>query len=201
MSEYDLWDQQTIELLEEAYLAAGAGAGGSGSGGQSEADWRARRQHLAVPMDASGSWLDGGCANGHLLVTLPVWTGEGGVDIEASGLEVMPRVAELARSLHPQLADRIWTGSVMTWTPPEKFRYVTTPADVVPPHRLGDLVERLRAHFVERGGRIIVSSYTNPGDPPRPLFRDLNDCGHPPSGTIHIDRPNRSPLLTAWIDV
>jgi hypothetical protein len=151
-------------------------------------------------MDTDGSWLDVGCANAHLLVTLPAWAAERGVIIEPGGLELIPRVAELARSLHPDLADRIWTGSVMTWIPPYKFRYVTTPDDVVPPRRLEALIERLRAEFVEPGGRIIVSSYTNRGERPRSLFSDLSDCGHAPSGVIHIDRPNRNPLLTAWID-
>jgi hypothetical protein len=200
VSEFDRWDQRTTGLLENAYLDAGAGPRGSGSSSESEGDWRAKRQHLAVAMDANGSWLDVGCANGHLLVTLPAWAGERGVVIDANGLELMPRVADLARRLCPQLADRIWTGSVMTWSPPCRFRYVTTPDDVVPRDALGALVDRLRAVFVEPGGRIIVSSYTNRGDQPRPLFRDLADCGHPPSGIIQIERPNRAPLLTAWID-
>ena len=200
VSEFQAWDQRTTDLLGKAYVAAGAGPRGSGSGDASEGDWRAKRQHLAVPMDASGSWLDIGCANGHLLVTLPVWASERGVDIEAHGLELIPEVADLARSLHPQLADQIWTGSVMSWTPPRPFRYVTVPDDVVPPDRLGGLVARVLAEFVEPGGRVIVSSYTNRDDAPRPLFADLGKCGYPPSGTIHIDRPNRAPLLTAWID-
>jgi hypothetical protein len=198
--EFDGWDERTTELLRDAYLAGGAGPRGSGAGDGSEGEWRAKRQHLAVPMDASGSWLDIGCANGHLLATLPVWAGERGVVIEAHGLELIPDLADLARSLHPELADRIWTGSVVTWVPPRRFRYVTALDDAVPPDRLGVLVERLLAEFVEPGGRVIVSSYTNRGDAPRPLFSALTDCGFPPAGTIHIDRPNREPLLTAWID-
>lgn len=201
VSEFDRWDRHTTDLLEDAYLAAGAGPRGAGSTDDSDGDWRAKRQHLAIPMDASGSWLDVGCANGHLLVTLPTWAGERGVLIEPNGLELMPRVADLARSLHPGLADQIWTGSVMTWKPPKRFRYVTTPDDVVPPGRLGALIERLEDEFVEPTGRLILSSYTNRGDQPRSLFDELEHCGHPPSGVIHIDRPNRNPLLTAWIDV
>jgi hypothetical protein len=200
VSEFDVWDQRTADLLEDAYLTAGAGPGGSGSGSDSEGDWRAKRQHLAVPMDSSGSWLDVGCANGHLLATLPRWAGERGVTIDAHGLELMPRLADLARSLHPELADQIWTGSVMTSTPPKRFRYVTALSDAVPQRRLGELVTRLFADFIEPSGRIIVSSYTNQGDEPRPLFADLAELGFAPSGTIHIDRPRVAPPLTAWID-
>lgn len=196
----DDWDRRTAEALEAAYLAAGAGPGGSGSSDVSAGAWRAKRQHLAVPMDADGDWLDVGCANGHLLVTLPVWAAEPGVRIEPYGLELLAKVADLARALHPDLADRIWTGSVMSWTPPRRFTYVTALDDCVPPDRLGDLVARLLGEFVEPGGRLIVSSYTDRGAEPRPLVDDLRSAGHPPDGVIHIDRPGRHPLQTAWFD-
>lgn len=200
MSEFRQWDRRTAELLEDAYLAAGGGPGGSGSGDLSEGAWRAKRQHLAVPMDGDGTWLDVGCANGHLLATLPGWARERGVAIEPCGLELLPRVAELARLLHPQLAGSIWTGSVMSWSPPRRFRYVTAIDDAVPFDGLGVLVARLLREVVAPGGRVIISSYTGAGQPPRQLFDDLRTAGHPPDGIIRIDRPGRAPLLTAWLD-
>jgi hypothetical protein len=66
--------------------------------------------------------------------------------------------------------------------------------------RLADLVARLLAEFVEGGGRLIVSSYTDNDGVPRPLFDDLSDAGFPPDGRIRIDRPRRHPHLSAWID-
>lgn len=107
----------------------------------------------------------------------------------------------LARRLHPGLADRIWTGSVMSWSPPRQFTYVTALADQVPPNRLGgDLVDRLLNRLVEAGGRLIVSAYANADEAPRNLFDDLAACGHEPDGRIYIERPDRSPLITAWLD-
>lgn len=200
VGDLEAWDRRTAQL-ERAYLAAGAGPGGSGSSETSEGAWRAKRQHLCVPMDGDGTWLDVGCANGHLLATLPAWCAERAISIEPYGLELLPAVAELARSLQPELADRIWTGSVMTWKPPRRFTYVTALDDQVPPGRLADLVARLLAEFVEAGGRLIVSSYTDSDGVPRPLFDDLSDAGYPPDGQIRIDRPRRHPLLSAWIDV
>ncbi len=200
MGSYEEWDRRTAELLEETYVAAGPGPGGSGSFDDTEGGWRAKRQHLAVPMDADGKWLDVGCANGHLLATLPEWAAERGVTIEAHGLELLAPVADLARSLHPGMADRIWTGSAMAWDPPRRFRYVTALDDAVPPDRLGELVERLLGLFVEPGGRLIVSSYTNAGTEVRPLLDDLASAGHPPDGVIRIDRPDKAPLLTARLD-
>jgi hypothetical protein len=200
VSDLDAWDARTRDLLEKAYVGAGDGPRGSGSGHASVGDWRAKRQHLAIPMDRDGSWLDVGCANGFLLVTLPSWCAERGVTIDPYGLELLPKVADLARALHPDLADRIWTGSVMAWTSPRRFTYVTALADQVPPDRLGDLVGRLLDRFVEPGGRLIISAYTDPGEVPRDLFADLTACGHVPTGRIHIDRPRRHPLITAWLD-
>src|SRR5258705_12745560 len=91
VSELEAWDRRTSDLIEEAYLLAGAGPGGSGSTDLSEGAWRMKRQHLAVPMDADGDWLDVGCANGHLLATLPSWAAERGLAIEPHGLELLPR--------------------------------------------------------------------------------------------------------------
>jgi len=53
---------------------------------------------------------------------------------------------------------------------------------------------------VTAGGRLIVSSYTDRGQASRSRFDDLAACGYPPDGIIHIDRPGRAALLTAWLD-
>ena len=200
VTDLDAWDAQTRELLETAYIAAGDGPQGSGSGHASLGDWRAKRQHLATPIDRDGTWLDVGCANGLLMATLPAWCAERNVSIEPFGLELIAKVADLARSLHPHLADRIWTGSAMQWSPPQQFTYVTAIEDQVPPGRLGDLVNRLLEVFVAPGGRLILSAYTNPTDKPRDLFADLTTSGHEPDGKIFIERPGRGPLITAWLD-
>jgi len=57
MGDLAAWDRRTAGRLEASYLAAGAGPGGSASTDASEGGWRAERQHLAVPMDADGTWL------------------------------------------------------------------------------------------------------------------------------------------------
>ena len=200
VTDLDAWDERTRELVEEAYVSAGDGPMGSGSRRASVGDWRAKRQHLAMPMDRDGSWLDVGCANGFLLATLPAWCSERGVTVEPFGLELLDKVADLARGLRPDLADRIWTGSVMSWSPPRQFTYVTALEDQVPPDRLGALVDRLLNLFLEPGGRLIVSAYASTDEAPRDLFGDLAACGHEPDGRIYLDRPDRGPLITAWLD-
>lgn len=100
VTDFERWDERTSALLADAYVAAGAGPRGSGATSTSEGEWRAKRQHLATPMDKDGSWLDIGCANGHLLVTLPLWAAERAITVTPHGLELLPVVASLARSLH-----------------------------------------------------------------------------------------------------
>ncbi len=200
VSELEEWDRRTIDELEAPYLSGGAGPQGSGAGSSSEGEWRAKRQQLAIPMDTDGTWLDIGCANGHLLVTLPAWAAERGVHIEPHGLELIPSLADRARELHPSLAARIWAGTAMTWRPPHRFRYVTALDDAVPIDRLGALVARLLADVVDAGGRLILSSYTDRGARPRRLVDDLARSGRRPDGIIHIDRPGRPPLQTVWFD-
>ena len=80
----DAWDRRTRELLEEAYVAAGDGPR-AGSGSASPGDWRAKRQHLAVPMDHDGTWLDVGCAS--TLSATPHWLLERGISCRWRGVQ------------------------------------------------------------------------------------------------------------------
>jgi hypothetical protein len=116
------------------------------------------RRPLAEAFDRSGTWLDVGCANGYLLETLPAWLIERGITVEPFGLELIPTVADLARSRLPRLAERIYTGDVTEWEPPRRWMFVTVLTDAVPPSGLRSLVRRLLDRFVEPGGRLIVSS-------------------------------------------
>jgi len=59
VGDLDAWDARTRELLEGSYVTAGDGPMGAGSRRSSVGDWRAKRQHLAIPMDRDGSWLAG----------------------------------------------------------------------------------------------------------------------------------------------
>jgi hypothetical protein len=88
----------------------------------------------------------------------------------------------------------------MNWEPPHTFDYVTVLEDCVPPDRLGELLARLFDQFVAPNGRLIISSYASRDVPGRPLFDELEAVGFPADGRISIDRPDRFPLVTAWID-
>jgi hypothetical protein len=91
--------------------------------------------------------------------TLPTWIARRGFALEPFGLELIPSVADLARTRLPNLAERIYTGDVTQWEPPRRWTFITALTDAVPPGGLPGLVYRLLDRFAEPGGRVIISSY------------------------------------------
>ncbi len=94
------------------------------------------------------------------------------------GLELAPRVAELARRRLPQWADRIFVGNALTWDPPLRFDFVRTELVYVPPNQRKTLLERLLGRVVAPKGRLIVCGYGSPrsglvADPVRATVRSL----------------------------
>jgi hypothetical protein len=152
------WNERTRRLLERPYLQARTGPAGSGCG-HDEAGWELLRRPVATAFHRSGTWLDVGCANGYLLETLPTWIAGRGFALEPFGLELIPSVADLARTRLPNLAERIYTGDVTQWEPPRRWTFITALTDAVPPGGLPGLVYRLLDRFAEPGGRVIISSY------------------------------------------
>ena len=196
------WNERTQALLEESYLRARTGPEGSGCG-HDEAGWEGRRRPLVEAFDRNGTWLDVGCANGHLLETLPTWVGERGFTIEPSGLELIPSIADLARTRLPHLAERIYTGDVTEWDPPRRWMFVTALTDAVPPSSVADLVLRLIDRFAEPDGRVVVSSYGSSRllEPAEAVAERLAADGFRVAGSSQA-RSNQGVIVTqtAWID-
>jgi hypothetical protein len=181
--------------LEPGYLRGTTPQQGSGfSGGPGE--WRQARRHITEAIDGDGTFLDVGCANGLLMESVAAWCAERGLDVEPFGVDISPKLAELARRRLPQWSDRIWAGNAADWRPPDgrRFDYV---------HILLECVVRNHlAHTVRPAtGRLLVSDYTaDPatGHPAAP--ETLRSLGFRVAGqTSGGDRPGRVPLPTAWI--
>lgn len=202
------WYRDGQWLMETSYLRDGTPRGGSGFGGTAAA-WRAHRGHLCQAIDRDGSFLDVGCANGHLLESMVAWCAERGVRLEPYGVDLSAGLVAEARRRLPRWADRIWVGNALDWTAPggRRFDYVHTLLDLVPEARLGQLVRHQLGHLVAPGGRLLVSSYVPVGDRSRHADRILERLGfavdgrtdpvqadgrgHPPS--VWIDRPHEVP--------
>jgi len=208
MRENDYY-QQTLELLEESYLAAderGDLAGGSGSGG-GLARWQRKRKLIAAAFDHDGTWLDVGCANGLLMETLCGWAAERNVRVEPYGLDLSRRVAERARRRLTLWAERIWSGNVMTWLPPMRFDYVTLLPELVPAELGGAMLVRVRDQFLKPAGRLIVSCY-RPGAAPGRHYRGgqsaprwLGELGFVADGFAEVhDDDGTLWTSVAWLD-
>lgn len=133
------WHREWQAIVVPGYLAAETPWGQSGKTGSYE-DWEWSRSHVADAIDADGTFLDVGCANGYLMECLPRWTT---FAVEPYGLEIAPGLAALARSRLPAWADRIFVGNALAWEAPGEFAYVRTGLDYVPERRRRELCERL----------------------------------------------------------
>lgn len=192
--------EESIRLLEAAYLRATTPQGGSGFGGSSE-EWRLSRQHIVQGIDRDGTFLDIGCANGYLMECVVAWAAERGYAIEPHGLELAPHLVELARARLPEWADRIWQGSAIEWSHLDevRFDFVHALLDFVRPNRRAEMIRHLRDAVVAPGGRLLVSHYIDPtvsSDPRASVI--LQSLGFEVSGESVPEHPRQAP--TAWID-
>ena len=192
----------TIDELEAAYLAGDNPRAQSGFSGD-EAYWERSRRVCIEPVDRDGTYLDVGCANGYLMECVERWAVDDGYRIEAHGLELSARLAGLAHSRLPEMADRIHTGNVMTWAPPRRYTYVRTLLDCVPPWRGADQVERLLADYVEPDGVAIICSYgssRNPANRTEPVAEMLTEWGFDVRGTAQATAANGVVVTeVAWV--
>jgi SAM-dependent methyltransferase len=163
------WYREVAAVIVPAYLAGANPRAQSGSGGSVE-DWAHKRGLLADAVARDGTFLDVGCASGHLMETLAAWCRGRGHSIEPYGLDISPELADLARRRLPHWAARIFVGNAIDWLPPRppgRFDFVRTGLEYVPPGRQRDLVARLLRDVVAPGGRLIVGVYGEERDATR----------------------------------
>jgi SAM-dependent methyltransferase len=183
----DGWFDGMAAVFEGAYLAEDGVRAQSGFGGD-EARWEAGRRPIADAVDREGSFLDIGCANGHLLECVVRWSRH---EVEPYGLDFAPAVAQLARERLPRWADRIFTGNALTWEPPRRFDFVRSELVYVPQERRREYVQRLLDDVLEPGGRLIACGYGSPrsGLVADPVGDELRALGFDPEE----ERENEAP--------
>jgi SAM-dependent methyltransferase len=187
------WFAGMTAIFEGAYLGAGNPRAQSGFGGD-EARWEAARRPIAEAIDRDGSFLDIGCANGHLLESLVRWTPH---RIEPYGLDLAPALVELGRRRLPQWSDRLFLGNALTWEPPRRFDFVRTELVYVPAGRRRELVERLLTRVVASKGRLILCGYGSPrsGVRPDPVCATVREYGYEPELELEAPAPEGGPIM------
>jgi SAM-dependent methyltransferase len=174
----DDWFAGMAAIFDGAYPAGDGPRAQSGFGGDA-ARWEAARGPVALAIDRPGTFLDIGCASGHLLECLVEWSPH---PIEPYGLDLAPSVASLARARLPRWAGRIYDGNALTWQPPRRFDFVRTELVYVPDRLQRTYVERLLREVVDVGGRLIVCGYGSPRSSlaAHPVARVLRGFGFEP---------------------
>jgi SAM-dependent methyltransferase len=186
------WFAAMAEVYEGAYLPGRNPRAQSGFGGD-ETRWEAARRPIVEAIDRDGSFLDIGCASGQLLESVVAWSPH---RLEPFGLDLAPRLAELARRRLPQWAGRIAVGNALTWEPPRRFDFVRTELVYVPGARRGGYVRRLLAAVVAPHGRLIVCAYGSPrsGVPTDPVGAILRELGLVPELELTAVAPEGGPI-------
>lgn len=186
--------QDNQRLIEAVYLAEATPQGGSGFHGSAEA-WRETHQTICDAVERDGTFLDVGCANGHLMESIEAWCREQGVRITAFGVDISAGLVERAKARLPHAHERLWVGDALTWMPRDgrRFDYVHALLDIVPPHRRRDMISHLLAEVVAAGGRLIVSQYAR-SEPDHQPERVLTRLGFDVTGVTS------EPVARAWID-
>ena len=168
---------ETPEEIEAAYLATDDPCAQSGFRG-SEARWEAARRAIAAGIDAPGTLLDVGCANGLLMESLARWSAH---PIEPYGVDFAPKLVSLARRRLPAWSDRLFVADVRRWATPRAFDFVHV--------RLDMLHLRDPRAF---GRRIIVSSDGSFAHPDSPKAERVADVLRARGWTIRGETYERS---------
>ena len=184
------WHTAIAALVAPAYLRAETPEGGSGSS-RDAAGWEYARSLIADAVEAGQTFLDVGCANGHLMESMVRWA-----RVEPFGLEISPELADLARRRLPQWRDRIWVGNVADWDPPQRFDVVRVSLDYVPAPRRRHLVERVLTY----AGRLVIGVFNEEREV-RSLEDEVAAWGFEISGRSERDHPHpRLAYRAFWLD-
>ena len=194
LSEAD-WQRTVADTLAAAYLTEDDPRWQSGFDGDPEL-WRQAREVILDAIPTPGSFLDVGCANGHLIECLAVWTRERTLALTMYGLELNPQLAQLARQRLPELAHHIYTGNAADWVPAQRFTYVRTGLEYAAPGTEMMLIRHLLAAVVEPRGRLLVGP-VNPEQRPTTMAA-LTAAGISDGGTVHATDRNGKTRYVVW---
>jgi hypothetical protein len=145
-----------------------------------------------------GTFIDIGCANGHLIESLDRWMQNTGVQVQFYGLEISEVLLELAHRRLPRFASRLFPGNALYWAPPFAFDYVYTMIlPDIPTGLRKPFLDNLFTNCVKPRGRLILGPGTGRG-----MDEELERLGYTPSGYCEKTVPGNAndTKRIVWID-
>lgn len=183
------WARLVSDALAAAYLLDADPRWQSGFDGDPTL-WREARELILAPVHRDGTFLDIGCATGHLMECLELWAAEQGRTLAVYGLELSPALAATARQRLPRLGTQVFEGNVLDWRPPHRFTFVHTGLEYAPRTRGPWLVRHLLEHFVEDDGRLITGPVAEADL--TTMMKAFGDAGTQPSTSARTDRNGKT---------
>jgi len=152
----DEWYALNNTYFTKLYLSQDNPRGQSGHGGGAQ---HYAYAHLPI-VDAiykDGTFLDVGCANGHLMEMVHQWAAAVGFDVQVYGIDISEGLVALAKTRLPHWSDHLFLGNSFLWRPEQKFGYVHIGGlGQVPEDDELALFDHLMEHYVADGGRLIL---------------------------------------------
>jgi trans-aconitate methyltransferase len=162
------WFDKKQQEIEATYLESDDPYRQSGWGSTPQR-WQLGRELILEAVPHHGTFLDIGCANGLLRECLMQWASERGIYLTPYGIDVSPKLIELARLKLPTFAPNLAVNNGLHWQPSKRFDYVHTLLEYVPDELRLDYLKRLLNHALAEAGRLIVSSYSNRSQKQQPI--------------------------------
>ena len=195
----DEWYDINKVYFTNLYLSYDNPRAQSGHGGD---EYHYAYAHLLIleAVYKHGTFLDVGCANGHLMEMLHKWGAALGFDLQMYGVDISEGLLELAKSRLPHWYDRFFLGNSFYWKPEHKFDYIHIGGlGQVPKDDRRIFFEHMMENYLVDGGRLILGPYWTENDS-RAEYND--NLGIPPTGYAiksHYSKPDILRKLM-WFD-
>jgi len=195
----DEWYNVNKIYFTKLYLSADNPRAQSGHGGD---EYHYAFAHLPIleAVYKHGTFLDVGCANGHLMEMIHKWATALGFDLQMYGVDISEELLELAQSRLPQWHDRFFLGNSFYWKPEQKFDYIHIGGlGQVPKVDQRMFFDHLMENYLVDGGRLILGPYWSENDD-RAQHND--NLGISPTGYVIKTHYNKPSMLrkALWFD-
>jgi SAM-dependent methyltransferase len=198
------WYALNNSYFTKRYLAADNPRAQSGHGGD-EYHYAFKHLPLIEAVYRNGTFLDVGCANGHLCEMVHKWATVIGFDLQVYGVDISEGLIALAHTRLPQWRENFVVSNSFNWRPEQKFDYIHVGGlGQVPEEDELLFFEHLMEHYVADGGRMFIGPYWNDEaiDSRCTSVKKLLATGITPSGYLektHYSNPHMI-LKLLWFD-